>query len=345
MFLQGLSKVERVEIVGYKYPTSFWQIGVNSLEHIRSQRPSDLQFHLLMSFMEEERKELEQGLACRLQYLALRNCECLMKLQQLSNSLSFLRGISIEDCPKLVSIPETALPSELRFIVIKKCNALESLPMSWMHRSNTSLEILSIQSCDSLAYIAKVQLPPNLKKLEILYCSSLQTLVNEEEVALTHEENVDYLKNISCHQSRGNLPETLKHLYILGCSKLESIAESFYGNTSLETLKIEQCQSLEVLPNDLHNLSHLQQFSISNCLSLVPYPEWRLPSNKVEISSDLLGWLDPVYREDTTGFVIQSCEFCFHCKYCLLVYVWLSSKTVFSVLNPSRKKWAVVCCF
>ncbi|KAK4834820.1 hypothetical protein QYF36_001024 [Acer negundo] len=126
MFLQGLSKVERIEIVGYKYPTSFWQIGVNSLEHIRSQRPSDLHFHLLLSFMEEERKELEQGLACRLQYLALRNCECLMKLQQLLNSLSFLRGISIEDCPELVSIPETALPSELRFIVIKKCDALES---------------------------------------------------------------------------------------------------------------------------------------------------------------------------------------------------------------------------
>ncbi|KAK4836661.1 hypothetical protein QYF36_025887 [Acer negundo] len=151
MFLQGLSKVERIEIVGYKYPTSFWQIGVNSLEHIRSQRPSDLHFHLLLSFMEEERKELEQGLACRLQYLALRNCECLMKLQQLLNSLSFLRGISIEDCPELVSIPETALPSELRFIVIKKCDALESVPMSWMHSSNTSLEILSIQSCDSLA--------------------------------------------------------------------------------------------------------------------------------------------------------------------------------------------------
>ncbi|KAK3228871.1 hypothetical protein Dsin_000752 [Dipteronia sinensis] len=154
MFMQGLSKVERIEIVGYKYPTSFWQIGVNSIEHIRSQRPSDLQFHLLMSFMEEERKELEHGLACRLQYLALRNCECLMKLQQLSNSLSFLRGISIEDCPELVSIPETALPSELRFIVIKKCDALESLPMSWMHSSNTSLEILSIQSCDSLVYVA-----------------------------------------------------------------------------------------------------------------------------------------------------------------------------------------------
>ncbi|KAK2633974.1 hypothetical protein Ddye_028766 [Dipteronia dyeriana] len=176
---------------------------------------------------------------------------------------------------------EADLPLELRFIVIKKCNALEPLPMSWMQSSNTSLEILSIQQCDSLTYIARVQLPPNLKKLEIIRCSSLQILVDEEK-----NVNSDICRNnlpLECSkifycQSKGNLPKAHKNLYILGCSKLESIAGSVHGNTSLETLEIQQCENLKVLPNDPHNVSRLQDFSISSCKSIVPFPDWSLPS-------------------------------------------------------------------
>ncbi|KAK0573449.1 hypothetical protein LWI29_008168 [Acer saccharum] len=159
-FLQGSSKVARTGIVATRR-----QYLSSSLETIHG----------------KEREELEQGLACRLQYLAMRDCECLMKLPQLLHSLSFLRGLSLEHCPQLISIPEAALPSELRFIAIKNCDALESLPKSWMQSSNTSLERLSIEGCDSLTYIAKVQLPPNLKMLKIENCHSLQTLVEKRK--------------------------------------------------------------------------------------------------------------------------------------------------------------------
>ncbi|KAK1552319.1 hypothetical protein Q3G72_014509 [Acer saccharum] len=226
-FLQGSSKVARTGIVGYEKTISFKQFGDHSWEGINL---SDFLFRIGLqtsvfgieglSFMTKEREELEQELACRLQYLALRDCECLMKLPQLLHSLSFLRGLSLEHCPQLISIPEAALPSELRFIAIKNCDGLESLPKSWMQSSNTSLERLSIEGCDSLTYIAKVQLPPNLKMLKIENCHSLQTLVEKEEVSITHEENEN---GGSCWN---NVP--LEYLYINGCSKLDSIAEIFH---------------------------------------------------------------------------------------------------------------------
>ncbi|KAK3222996.1 hypothetical protein Dsin_010021 [Dipteronia sinensis] len=269
-FLQGSSKVARTGIVNYEKTISFKQFGDHSWEGINlfSDFLFRKNFSPLKSFMTKEREELEQGLACRLQYLALRDCECLMKLPQLLHSLSFLKGLSLEDCPQLVSIPEVALPSELRFITIKNCEALESLPKSWVQSSNTSLEGLSIEDCDSLTYIARAQLPPNLKMLKIENCHSLQTLVEKEEVSITHEENVN---RGSCWNNF-----SLEYLYINGCSKLDSIAESFHGGISLERIEIYNCLNLKLLPNDLHNLNHLQDFCISGCGILVP--EWLLPS-------------------------------------------------------------------
>ncbi|KAK1588943.1 hypothetical protein Q3G72_028870 [Acer saccharum] len=124
----------------------------------------------------------------RLQYMELRDCECLVKLPQALQNLSSLREISISNCPKLVSFPEVGLPSQLRFIDIEKCNALKYLPQAWMCSSDTSLERLSITHCASLTCIAKVLLPLNLKRLVIKDCNNLHALVDEEEVSAFHEE-------------------------------------------------------------------------------------------------------------------------------------------------------------
>ena len=50
-----------------------------------------------------------------------------------------LRRLSIVECPKLLGKLPEHLPS-LEMLYIKGCNALQSLPMAWMHSNNTSLK-------------------------------------------------------------------------------------------------------------------------------------------------------------------------------------------------------------
>ncbi|KAK1552059.1 hypothetical protein Q3G72_009734 [Acer saccharum] len=175
-FSKGLSKVEKLQMVEYDDPTPYFIIEYN-LEALK--------YCNFDSFMikDEEEELQQQDLHCRVQYLILKNCEFPVKLEEALQSLSFLRGLSITGSNKIISLMEASLPSQLRFIVIHNCDALQSLPTSWMHRSNTSLKNLSIGYCHSLKCIARVQLPPNLKRLEIKHCSNLLTVLDEEEVS------------------------------------------------------------------------------------------------------------------------------------------------------------------
>ncbi|KAK1557435.1 hypothetical protein Q3G72_024573 [Acer saccharum] len=221
----------------------------------------------------------EQGLASRLQYLILRNCECLMKLPQVLHSLGFLRGLSIEDCPKLVSIPDSALPSELRFIGIKKCKALQSLPKSWMQNSNTSLEELSIECCDSLTDMQS----PNLKKFTINVCPGLASFPEDcfptNLTSLTvggvnickafFEWGLHRLTSLKFLAIHGGFPDMISFPML---------------PTSLTTLHIYDFRDLERLSLDFQDLSSLKILELQSCPNLKFFPEKGLPSSLQKLS-------------------------------------------------------------
>ncbi|KAL9448700.1 hypothetical protein AB3S75_016071 [Citrus x aurantiifolia] len=315
VFLAGplkprLPKLEELEINDFKEQTYIWKSHNELLQDISSLRRLQIRsFPKLQSLVAEEEKDQQQQfseLSCRLEYLRLSECECLVKLPQSSLSLSSLREIEICGCSSLVSFPEVALPSKLRKIDIGICHALKSLPEAWMCDSNSSLEDMSIRKCHSLTYIARVQLPSSLKQLRISDCDNIRTLTVEEGVQSSSSSSnrkytsslLEHLKisecpSLTCIFSKnelpatleslevGNLPPSLKVLVVAFCSNLESIAERSGNNSSLEIIRISNCENLKILQSGLHNLRQLQEIRIRRCRNLVSFLEGGLPCAKL----------------------------------------------------------------
>ncbi|XP_031279890.1 putative disease resistance protein At3g14460 [Pistacia vera] len=317
-FVQGVPKLEELRIRGCKDITFKGMEShqdISSLHGLAPERCSQV----LSTVAEEEEKQLQQRLPCRLHNLELRDCENLAKLPQTLHNLSSLTDISIKNCSNLVSFAEVVgLPSQLRSITIENCKArgVEAL----VHSSMTSLESFKISDCESVKYIARVQLPPNVKRLDIKYCNNLQTLVDNEvsemleesinsgssqntslleylnirdceslACLLSHGElpcsvkriEIDNCPNLFSFSPRGNLPTALGSLSIRQCSKLESIAETVNDNTSLQRFRIDGCKNLKLLPDCLNKLSHLQEFKVMDCPSFIQFPDGGLPSTKL----------------------------------------------------------------
>ncbi|XP_044471211.1 putative disease resistance protein RGA4 [Mangifera indica] len=315
-FTHRLSKVEEMAIVGSQKLTSLWRSTAELLQGNSSLCQLVIQEcpQLLCMVEEEEEGQEQPGTPCRLEYLGLNNCTRFEKLPKSLCSLSFLKEIHINDCPKFVSFPETSMPPQLRIIKIEKCNALKFLPEAWMNNSNTYLEGLFVEECESLTYITKFGLPLNLKWLDIRSCNNLWTLINEEETtgSGTHSNTslLEFLAIQGCPSltslwsrselpdtledivlcdclslpslsSGGNLPMALKSLRVHNCSNLETIAERLQNLTSLERIDISSCDNLKCFPQDFHKLRHLQGMTISHCPNLVSFPEGGLPSGNL----------------------------------------------------------------
>ncbi|KAH9750451.1 putative disease resistance RPP13-like protein 1 [Citrus sinensis] len=302
-----IPKLEELEINNIKNETHIWKSRNELLQDICSLKRLTIDScPKLQSLVAEEEKDQQQQLcelSSRLEYLRLSECQGLVKLPQLSFSLSSLREIEICKCSSLVSFPEVALPSKLKKIQIRECDALKSLPEAWMCDTNSSLEMLTILHCDSLTYIAEAQLPLSLKQLRISDCDNIRTLTVEEGIqcssdrrytsSLLEELHIKSCRSLTCIFSKnelpatleslevGNLPPSLKSLRVWGCSKLESIAERWDNNTSLETIDISYCENLKILPSGLHHLHQLQEIWIMMCGNLVSFPEGGLPCAKL----------------------------------------------------------------
>lgn len=306
--MQSSSSVEYVDMVGHKKRKSFFQSGIvqmeNSPNHFRSLNEFRDQ---LFSSIEKEESEPLQAFPCRRQYLTLWNSICHVKLAQALHSLRFLVKICIANCPELASLPETTLPSCLSNITVESCDALESLPKTWMDCN--SVQILSVTRCKSLTYIARNRLPPILRQLRISDCDNLQILIEGENNGLP--ATLDHISISRCPRmillsSNGSLPKALKFLSISFCSKLESVAETLDYNIAVTTIHIRECENIRVLPNSgwshcgnlkevsinsceklvawpkhMHLLNHLQTLEISSCSTLVSFPADGFPSSKL----------------------------------------------------------------
>ncbi|GLT95147.1 hypothetical protein SLE2022_128450 [Rubroshorea leprosula] len=99
-------------------------------------------------------------------------------------NLARLGSIKVENCPVLVSLAreeQGLLPYNLRHLIFKKCQALETLPDEMMmlegcKRNMLRLEELSIKDCSSLTSFPPGKLPTSLKSLKITSCKKLECL-------------------------------------------------------------------------------------------------------------------------------------------------------------------------
>lgn len=226
---------------------------------------------------------------------------CLEKPPIRLQSLSSLQKLSIEDCPTLISFPESCFPSILSELKIRNCNALTSLPVEMKH-DNACLKSLWVGGCHSLTYIIRGHLPSSLKILQIRNCRKLQCLLHDEEETsipsslMMHGKNNStstsllqslYVYNcpsLICLSSKGQLPKALQQLEILDCPKLESIAERFHNNSSLGCIWIWKCENLKSLPEGLPNLNSLHKIYVWDCPSLVSFPEGGLPNCSLSVT-------------------------------------------------------------
>ncbi|KAH9651158.1 putative disease resistance RPP13-like protein 1 [Citrus sinensis] len=248
-----------------------------------------------------------------------RNEICLEKPPIRLQSLSSLQKLSIEDCPTLISFPESCFPSILSELKIRNCNALTSLPVEMKH-DNACLKSLWVGGCHSLTYIIRGHLPSSLKILQIRNCRKLQCLLHDEEETsipsslMMHGKNNStstsllqslYVYNcpsLICLSSKGQLPKALQQLEILDCPKLESIAERFHNNTSLGCIWIWKCENLKSLPEGLPNLNSLHNIYVWDCPSLVSFPEGGLPNCSLSVTIGFPSYLTSLSIEDLNAY-------------------------------------------
>nr|POE74252.1 putative disease resistance protein [Quercus suber] len=214
------------------------------------------------------------------------------KIPEGLHRLKFLRELSIEDCPTLVSFPASGFPSMLKVIQIKSCSGLKSLlPEGTLHsRENACLVRLCVVRCDSMKSIARGQLPTTLKRLEISHCMNLQCALDEGEgsssSSVMHDEDINnrskthlqYLDIKSCPSlttltSSGKLPATLTHLLLRECPKLMCLSSTGKLPAALQYLEIQSIPKLQKIAERLHQNTFLECIKIWNCHGLKSLPE------------------------------------------------------------------------
>ncbi|XVF82069.1 hypothetical protein PTKIN_Ptkin16aG0014000 [Pterospermum kingtungense] len=106
----------------------------------------------------------ESGLpTTNLKSLWIDDCEKLEALPKLYSLLQ-LQELRISNCPRVTSIPEEGLPTNLTEIEIRECESLEALPNLY---SLLQLKKLLIRDCPRVTSIPERGLPTNIQRLFI----------------------------------------------------------------------------------------------------------------------------------------------------------------------------------
>ncbi|XP_039163416.1 putative disease resistance RPP13-like protein 1 isoform X1 [Eucalyptus grandis] len=239
---------------------------------------------------------VEEGdidLPSNLEAIYLSDCIKLEKLPSKMHSLNSLKHLLVENCPNLVSFPETGIPTSMISLQIEGYDRLQHLPRGLnvdpdeLGSINTRgdkmscLQSLVISSCNSLPttlFSGGMFLPITLKSLEICFCQNVESLA---QINLAYLQSIQKIKIVSCYKLR-SLPKGLNTLF-----GLKSL--SVYHLTALElecfpplplgisTFELYGCPKIKSLPNQLHRLTSLRHLDINGCESITRFPKGGLP--------------------------------------------------------------------
>ncbi|KAI9077501.1 hypothetical protein K1719_040523 [Acacia pycnantha] len=168
------------------------------------------------------------GSALPIETLYVQRCEEFRSMSELHiDSLVNLRQLLLNLVPKLESLPQAGLPSNLRRLIIGGCNRLASIPIEdWGFQRLTSLSRFEVYNYGSdiiLHNVLKNQLLPtslvciiikDTSKLILLEGKGLQHLTSLRELSIWKCPNLESLPEDA-------LPSSLLWLEIKECPKLE----------------------------------------------------------------------------------------------------------------------------
>ncbi|KAJ4723710.1 Disease resistance protein [Melia azedarach] len=161
-------------------------------------------------------------LSIKLTKLVINRCE---KLETLPNcsSLSSLQNLAIEECPRIASIPEYGIPTNLTSLRIsdKNCKPF----FKWGLSRFTSLKKLYIRSCLNVVSFPQEEsgmlLPASLSLLDIFNFPNLECLSSKVESLTSLESlHLSYCPKLK-YFPRNGLPSSLLQLYIKSCPLIE----------------------------------------------------------------------------------------------------------------------------
>ncbi|KAF7850956.1 hypothetical protein BT93_L4813 [Corymbia citriodora subsp. variegata] len=291
-FTSSLIKLEKLVMRSCKNLMYLWQDKevIRNLASLKS-----LVVNSCSEFISFIAGEGDIELPSNLENLNLQNCINLEKLPSKMHTLSSLRDLTVNGCPKLVYFLEIGVSASITSLKINDCKNLLSLPRGLIvHRDehdNTSnnnnlndvtscLQELEISKCDSLPASLFSEgrfLPGTLKKLEIMSCMGVESLAEK----LVDNLSIQEIKISNCENSR-SLPQslhTLSHLTTLrlwDCPALE--LECFPPlPLGISEFFLAGCPKIKSLPNQLHRLTYLRGLTIRECESITCFPDGGLP--------------------------------------------------------------------
>ncbi|KAK0573465.1 hypothetical protein LWI29_008428 [Acer saccharum] len=134
-------------------------------------------------------------------------------------NLTSLGKLEISSCPKLESFPNGGWPSNLKTLLIEKCDRLTGRN-GWGLNNMTFLTRLTIKGgCSKLnSFPAEGLLPASLKYIQISEFPVLKTLDLKglQRLALLKELQIDLCDSLQCYSDDGTLPSSLSSLSING---------------------------------------------------------------------------------------------------------------------------------
>ncbi|KAK6228247.1 hypothetical protein SCA6_000587 [Theobroma cacao] len=177
-------------------------------------------------------------------------------LEQMVRHCTHLEKLKIWHCYGLKSLPEGSLPTTLKELWIRDCNALDYSKILLY----TSLERLDIRgNCHHPLESFPIGSFPKLNLLDIDSCEGLKSFRALEGPHQHH----------AC----------LNRLLIESCPNFISIPEDGFSATNLTLLYLIDCKNLKSLPEQMQSLfPSLEYFSIQYCPEIESFPKEGLPS-------------------------------------------------------------------